>query len=237
MTLSPTPLWTYHLRRCGPITYAVVVLSPRPLWPYHLRRCGSITYAAVTITYALMSITHAVVALSPFRCGSITFPLWLYHPRRCDLCCVVGPADTVRQFVRDLQTEGAFSKEVNSAGVAFHSHFMTRAAPALRAALEKVLCSFHVLQISWIFIPNLEDNYTSTCMFISTFCKCQKRDRAHFRMVFHSHTQFLCQLDSNQSKFLMKYNDYITSYTREQQSLAVETSCAKCTCMSIDAIR
>ena len=56
----------------------------------------------------------------------------------CRLCCVVGPAETVRQFVKELQDEGTFAKEVNSAGVAFHSPAVRLAAPAMRKALSKV---------------------------------------------------------------------------------------------------
>ena len=41
-------------------------------------------------------------------------------------------------FVEKLKSEGIFAKEVNSAGVAFHSYYMTTTAPALKEALKKV---------------------------------------------------------------------------------------------------
>ncbi len=58
-----------------------------------------------------------------------------------DTQTVSGPAEAVSEFVSQLKKEGIFAKEVNSAGVAFHSHFMKKAAPALKAALSKVYIS------------------------------------------------------------------------------------------------
>lgn len=55
-----------------------------------------------------------------------------------DTVTISGPRDDIRNFVAQLKQEGVFAKEVNSAGVAFHSYFMAKTAPALRAALQKV---------------------------------------------------------------------------------------------------
>ncbi len=57
-----------------------------------------------------------------------------------DTVTVSGPAEAITQFVAQLKEEGVFAKEVKSAGVAFHSYFMEKTAPALKAALEKVSC-------------------------------------------------------------------------------------------------
>lgn len=46
--------------------------------------------------------------------------------------------EAVRAFVSQLKEEGVFAKEVRSAGVAFHSHYMASIAPNLLAALKKV---------------------------------------------------------------------------------------------------
>lgn len=45
----------------------------------------------------------------------------------------------MNEFVAKLKKEGVFAKEVRSAGVAFHSHYMASIAPALFNALKKVI--------------------------------------------------------------------------------------------------
>ena len=55
-----------------------------------------------------------------------------------DSVTVSGEEAAVRAFVDDLQENGVFAKMVDSAGVAFHSPFMQKVAPALRRALEQV---------------------------------------------------------------------------------------------------
>lgn len=55
-----------------------------------------------------------------------------------DTVTISGPAEAVTKFVAQLKSEGVFAKEVQSAGVAFHSYFMAQTAPALRERLEKV---------------------------------------------------------------------------------------------------
>ncbi|XP_072311635.1 fatty acid synthase [Eucyclogobius newberryi] len=52
---------------------------------------------------------------------------------------ISGPKDAVHLFVQELKNKGVFAKEVRSAGVAFHSYFMASLAPALLAALKKVI--------------------------------------------------------------------------------------------------
>ncbi|XP_039571793.1 fatty acid synthase [Passer montanus] len=56
-----------------------------------------------------------------------------------DTVTVSGPLDSVNEFVARLKKEGVFAKEVRSAGVAFHSHYMASIAPALLNALKKVI--------------------------------------------------------------------------------------------------
>ncbi len=55
-----------------------------------------------------------------------------------DTVTVSGPAEAITKFVAELKEEGIFAKEVQSAGVAFHSYYMNQAAPALKAELLKV---------------------------------------------------------------------------------------------------
>lgn len=56
-----------------------------------------------------------------------------------DTVTISGPKDAVSQFVKELKEQGVFAKEVRSAGVAFHSYYMASLAPALLAALKKVI--------------------------------------------------------------------------------------------------
>uniref|UniRef100_A0AAV2LIZ5 Fatty acid synthase n=1 Tax=Knipowitschia caucasica TaxID=637954 RepID=A0AAV2LIZ5_KNICA len=56
-----------------------------------------------------------------------------------DTVTISGPQDAVHRFVQELKEKGVFAKEVRSAGVAFHSYFMASLAPALLAALQKVI--------------------------------------------------------------------------------------------------
>lgn len=55
-----------------------------------------------------------------------------------DTVTISGPAEDITKFVDELKSEGIFAKEVKSGGVAFHSYFMAKTAPALKEALLKV---------------------------------------------------------------------------------------------------
>uniref|UniRef100_A0A665X8P4 Fatty acid synthase n=1 Tax=Echeneis naucrates TaxID=173247 RepID=A0A665X8P4_ECHNA len=56
-----------------------------------------------------------------------------------DTVTISGPQDAISKFVSELKEQGVFAKEVRSAGVAFHSYYMASIAPALLAALKKVI--------------------------------------------------------------------------------------------------
>ncbi|XP_063817309.1 fatty acid synthase [Pseudophryne corroboree] len=56
-----------------------------------------------------------------------------------DTVTISGPQDSVRDFVAKLKQDGVFAKEVQSAGVAFHSYYMASIAPSLLSALKKVI--------------------------------------------------------------------------------------------------
>jgi len=55
-----------------------------------------------------------------------------------DTVTVSGPADAVASFIAELQEEGVFATAVNTGGVAFHSHYVSPAAPALKERLQQV---------------------------------------------------------------------------------------------------
>jgi len=68
-----------------------------------------------------------------------------------DTVTVSGPADSIASFVAELQKEGVFAKAVHSGGVAFHSHYMSHIAPALKQRLQQVCppaSNLYVLRIT-----------------------------------------------------------------------------------------
>ncbi|OWF51822.1 Fatty acid synthase [Mizuhopecten yessoensis] len=52
---------------------------------------------------------------------------------------VSGPVTAVANFVDELKGRGVFARQVNSAGVAFHSQDMKKVAPLLKSRLSKVI--------------------------------------------------------------------------------------------------
>uniref|UniRef100_A0A672LX21 Fatty acid synthase n=1 Tax=Sinocyclocheilus grahami TaxID=75366 RepID=A0A672LX21_SINGR len=67
-----------------------------------------------------------------------------------DTVTISGPQDSVSKFVAQLKESGVFAKEVRSAGVAFHSYYMASIAPALLAALQKVIKNPRPRSTRWI---------------------------------------------------------------------------------------
>lgn len=54
---------------------------------------------------------------------------------------ISGPLKKVSKFVKELKEQQIFAKEVNSAGVAFHSGIMQKVAPRLKEEMSKVRLS------------------------------------------------------------------------------------------------
>ncbi|XP_046888952.1 fatty acid synthase isoform X1 [Hypomesus transpacificus] len=67
-----------------------------------------------------------------------------------DTVTISGPQESVRKFVAELKEAGVFAKEVRSAGVAFHSYYMASIAPALLAALKKVIKEPKLRSPRWV---------------------------------------------------------------------------------------
>ncbi|XP_061823044.1 fatty acid synthase [Nerophis lumbriciformis] len=67
-----------------------------------------------------------------------------------DTVTISGPQDAVSKFVSELKEQGVFAKEVRSAGVAFHSYYMTAIAPALLAALKAVIKNPRQRSSRWV---------------------------------------------------------------------------------------
>ena len=96
--------------------------------------------------------------INKFHGESIVLGLtWAEAKKRCpekvvpachnsiDTVTISGPKEAVDAFVEELKAEGVFAKVVNSAGVAFHSHYMAKTAPQLQKALLEVHRSKHRL--------------------------------------------------------------------------------------------
>jgi len=67
-----------------------------------------------------------------------------------DNVTVSGPAESVTTFVSQLQKEGVFAKAVQTGGIAFHSHYMSQTAPALKQRLQQVYFPLVLRMISYI---------------------------------------------------------------------------------------
>ena len=77
---------------------------------------------------------------------------------------VSGPVEGVGRFVESLKETGVFAREVQSAGVAFHSYFMKDVAPQLKLALDQVRFYFlfglyievrAISDVVWLFLSLL----------------------------------------------------------------------------------
>ena len=64
-----------------------------------------------------------------------------------DTVTVSGPKEAVASFVNQLKAKQVFAKEVNSSGVAFHSYYMAKIAPVLKAALDQVKTVYRNINI------------------------------------------------------------------------------------------
>lgn len=55
-----------------------------------------------------------------------------------DNVTISGPSDSVNQFVKQLQSEGVFTKEIESYQCAFHSKYIEAVGPEFRQKLKQV---------------------------------------------------------------------------------------------------
>ncbi|WAR19700.1 FAS-like protein [Mya arenaria] len=67
-----------------------------------------------------------------------------------DTVTVSGPLEAVRAFVQQLKERDIFAKEVNTAGVAFHSYYMKNVASSLKTALDEVIPAPRPRTSRWI---------------------------------------------------------------------------------------
>ncbi|CAL8303726.1 unnamed protein product [Lota lota] len=78
-----------------------------------------------------------------------------------DTVTISGPQEAVSTFVAQLKENGVFAKEVRSAGVAFHSYYMASIAPALLAALRKVILEPQKRSARWVSTSIPQEDWES----------------------------------------------------------------------------
>lgn len=64
-----------------------------------------------------------------------------------DSVTISGPPESIAKFVKKLQDENIFAKEVKSSGFAFHSKYIADAGPKLRKHLERVSFLFSMVPV------------------------------------------------------------------------------------------
>ncbi|PSN28987.1 Fatty acid synthase [Blattella germanica] len=79
-----------------------------------------------------------------------------------DSVTVSGPTDAIAKFVKTLQADGIFAKEVKSSGVAFHSRYIAEAAPKLRKYLERIIPTPKQRTSRWISSSIPENAWSTT---------------------------------------------------------------------------
>jgi fatty acid synthase len=57
-----------------------------------------------------------------------------------NFCTLSGPAESMKKFVKKLQEQGVFAKEVNCGNIAYHSKYISAAGPLLLKYLRQVKC-------------------------------------------------------------------------------------------------
>ena len=55
-----------------------------------------------------------------------------------NFCTLSGPAESMTKFVKTLQEQGVFAKEVNCGNIAYHSKYISSAGPLLLRYLQQV---------------------------------------------------------------------------------------------------
>ena len=73
---------------------------------------------------------------------------------------ISGPVDGVSKVVAELSAEGIFAKAVKSSGIAFHSKYISDAAPKLRKSLDKIILNPKTRSKRWISTSIPESNWT-----------------------------------------------------------------------------
>lgn len=83
--------------------------------------------------------------------------VWFACHNANDSVSISGDEDAVLGFVDDLTKDGGFAKAVNSAGIAFHSPYMQRLAPAMLEGCKGVIKKPKMRSPRWVTTSVTED--------------------------------------------------------------------------------
>lgn len=67
-----------------------------------------------------------------------------------DSCTISGPAEEIKKFVEQLQSEGVFAREVNVSNIAYHSKHIAKAGPKLLKYLKQIIPKPKPRSSKWI---------------------------------------------------------------------------------------
>ncbi|GLH14335.1 Fatty acid synthase [Gryllus bimaculatus] len=67
-----------------------------------------------------------------------------------DNITISGPVEDTRKFLKVLQAEGIFNREVASSNIAFHSRYIAEAGPKLRKSLDRIIPNPKPRSARWI---------------------------------------------------------------------------------------
>ncbi|XP_065222314.1 fatty acid synthase-like [Planococcus citri] len=87
-----------------------------------------------------------------------------------DSCTLTGPADSVAEFVKELQEEKVFAKTVNVANIAYHSKHIAPAGPGLLRRLKEVIPEPKERSSKWISTSVPEHNWDSP---LANYCSAE----------------------------------------------------------------
>ncbi|CAG9798221.1 unnamed protein product [Chironomus riparius] len=78
-----------------------------------------------------------------------------------DSVTISGPAASVEKVVKDLSDQGIFAKAVKSSGIAFHSKYISEAAPKLKKSLDKIIPAPKTRSERWLSSSIPESSWSS----------------------------------------------------------------------------
>ncbi|CAH0385876.1 unnamed protein product [Bemisia tabaci] len=85
-----------------------------------------------------------------------------------DSCTISGPAESIHKFVKELQAEKIFAREVNVANIAYHSRYIANAGPKLLKYLQQVIPSPKARSEKWISTSLPESQWNSSLAKLSS---------------------------------------------------------------------
>lgn len=87
-----------------------------------------------------------------------------------DSCTISGPAELVKDYVKELQDRKIFARTVNVSNIAYHSRYIKPAAPKLLEYLKEVIPEPKLRSLKWISTSNVEDNWNTD---LAQYCSAE----------------------------------------------------------------